>query len=250
VYDGSIDAERLAEYRERGFVRLGPVLDAEELVAVRARVDAARERCPPGVAGVIVNDLWRQEPIVERVVRRFGRFACALIQAPRVVLFQDNLVWKLPGSARIEWHQDYSYQPVSGPVGATLWLSLDDADPASGCLHFVPGTHRLGERAAADFIAGSGQRARPELPPLDLAGRERDVVAVPTAAGELLAHHPLVWHMSPANASARHRRALSVNYLGPDVRWCPSQAPHPFNYALGPRDGDPFDAGRFPVIAR
>jgi len=66
--------------------------------------------------------------------------------------------------------------------------------------------------------------------------------------GELLAHHPLVWHMSPVNSSRHHRRAIAVNWITERVRWKPSQAPHPFNYELGLIDGDPIEGERFPVF--
>ncbi len=63
--------------------------------------------------------------------------------------------------------------------------------------YYIPGTHRLGESQPADFIVGTGQSARPGLPPLDWANRKTETVTVPARARELLVHHPLVWHMSP-----------------------------------------------------
>ncbi len=245
-----LDAVTLEAYRQRGVVRLGTVLEAAEVERLRAALDDLRATRTASAAGMIVHDTWRLAPDCEAVVRApaLARLACRLLGRTQVTLFQDNLVWKLPGSTSIEWHQDYSYQPLSTPAGITLWLSLDHTTPESGCLHYVPGSHRLGECAPADFVAGSGQPRRDDLPPLDIDAHRDAIEAFPTTPGELLAHHPLVWHMSPENQTAVHRRAISINWLAADVRWQPTHAPHPYNYALAPADDDPLDGARFPVF--
>ncbi|MFT7521124.1 MAG: phytanoyl-CoA hydroxylase [Kiritimatiellia bacterium] len=245
-----IDEQQLQHYARDGFVRIGKVLDGSEIDALHAWLDELRERNDTGDYGLIVHNAWRQQPLVESIItsEALTSAARALTGQPRVRLFQDNLVWKLPGSARIEWHQDYSYQPLDGPQSVTLWLCLDHATPESGCMHYIPGTHLLGERLAADFIAGTGQPKRDDLPTLDWRARQDDVVAMRAEPGELLAHHPLVWHMSPKNRSPHHRRAFAVNWIGERVRWKPSQAPHPFNYELGLVDGDDICGQQFPLF--
>ncbi len=169
-----------------------------------------------------------------------------LIGEPEITLFQDNLVWKLPGSGQIEWHQDYSYQPITATPGVTLWVSLDDADPENGCLHYIAGTHLLGECQPADFVVGSEQPKIPGLPPLDWESRADEVVSVSARPGEILAHHPLVWHFTPPNNSARQRRAFTINWITPDARWNPAHSPHPFNYYLAPAAGKRLEGELFP----
>jgi hypothetical protein len=238
-----------ASYREQGFAVVGRVLDP----ATRRRLcDALDEHAPlqaeAGPYGVLRNNL-RCELITVAELVNLGELAAAasaLIGSADVVLFQDNLVWKPPGARRIEWHQDYSYWPLDSPRGVTFWLALDDADEENGCLSYIPGSHHLGERQPADFITGTGQPARPGLPPLNWADREQDAVSVSAAAGELLVHDPLVWHMSGANASTRHRRALTFSWIGGDVRWDPAHAPHPFNLRLAPSAGAAVRGELFP----
>jgi ectoine hydroxylase-related dioxygenase (phytanoyl-CoA dioxygenase family) len=81
---------------------------------------------------------------------------------------------------------------------------------------------------------------------LDAESRQDEVIAMPARAGEVLAHHPLTWHMSPANDSNRHRRAWSVTFVGPEVKWAPEHAPHPFEYQLQPRPGSHLRGELFP----
>ena len=236
-------------FSEDGFAVLGAAIDRPTREAMRDALDAwLIERGERGPFGILRNNIRCEVDCVAEFVNsgQLAMAACELLGLPDVVLFQDNLVWKPRGAARIEWHQDYSYWPLDAPIGVTFWLALDDSDEANGCMHYIPGTHLLGERQPADFIRGSGQPSRAGLPPLQWAERRADVVSVPVKAGHLLAHHPLVWHMSPANETARQRRALTFSWIGSQVRWDPDHAPHPFNFLLGPTAGTAVRGELFP----
>jgi len=174
--------------------------------------------------------------------------AAALLGVDRVTLFQDILINKSPGTAAVQWHQDYSYWPLDSPAGVTLWAALEDADAENGCLRYIPGTHLLGEKHPANFFVGAEQPRREGLDDLDAFRRENEAIDAPVRAGDVLAHHPLTWHMSPDNRSDRHRHAWSVTFLAPGVRWAPEHAPHPFDYELKPERGAPLSGERFPCF--
>lgn len=232
------------ELAERGFVRLGPLLEPAEIERLQDETAPFVGGGGPAGYGVIVHNLWRRVPYCAELVAtgRFGARARELCGAAEVVLFQDHLVAKTAGAAReVAWHQDYAYWPLSAPAGITLWIALDDAREENGCLLYVPGTHKLGERRPAEFVAGATQPAREELPPLEAKARAAEAVAVPAAAGSAIAHHPLVWHMSGPNRTARPRRAWSLTFVDASVRWDPGHAPHPYRYALSPAPGAPLE---------
>jgi phytanoyl-CoA hydroxylase len=242
------DRERTI-YRDQGFVGLDWRLEPAVVRQMRTALeDWARQSAPPGPHGILKNNLWREAPWVADLIHagELAAVACELLSETRVVLFQDNLVWKSPGATRIEWHQDYSYWPLDAPTGVTFWIALDDADVDNGCLHYIPGTHHLGECQPAAFVLGAAQPGCQGLPPLDWRKREREAVARPVVAGEAVAHHPLVWHMSPPNESNRPRRALTLTWISAAVRWDPDHAPHPFNYRLDPRAGSRVEGELFP----
>jgi phytanoyl-CoA dioxygenase PhyH len=234
-----------------GFASLGPVLDGGALASLRGAVDGHLAGLSPAPHGIIVHNLWRRLPAVAAVLEtgQLGRIAAALLGAEEVVLFQDHLIAKTAGAASpVAWHQDYAYWPLDRPAGVTIWIALDDAAEENGCLRYVPGTHRAGERRAAAFVAGAAQPAR-DLPVLEAeaeaemaAGR---VVAVPVAAGAAVAHDPLVWHMSPGNRTAAPRRAWSLSWILPAVRWAPGHAPHPYNLSVAAA-GAPVEGAIFP----
>lgn len=238
---------------EDGFAHLGALLD--EATVERLRGDLRARFGPDPAAsgyGLLHNNLWREAPAFEALVRDGGlaRLVRDLRGADEVVYFQDNLVWKRPGATeRVEWHQDYSYWPLSSPAGLTVWIALDEADAANGCMHYLPGTHRLGECAPQDFVAGATQAPRDDLPPLDARGREHEAVAVAAAPGDVVVHDPLVWHMSPGNSSDRERRAWSLSWILPSNRWDPGHSPHPFNYQYSPRPGSAVEGELFPSFS-
>lgn len=223
----------------QGVVHIPAFIAADAARALHAAIATALDDVPSSDYGLLLNNTWRRVPALESWLRGgpLGPLLTALYGAP-LLLFQDNLVWKRPGTgSAIEWHQDYSYWPLDRPGGLTAWLALDDADVESGALIYAPGTHLLGECEPADFISGSGQPTRDDLPPLDLAAAVRIATAQPVRAGDLLVHHPLVLHRSGPNPTRRERMGLSLTAIDADVRWDTAHAPHPFALSLRPDDG-------------
>ena len=235
-------------YADDGAVALGRVLDERELAAARDAFDALVAGGVTGPYATIVHDAWRRSPALAALVPRLGARACAATGAPALVLFHDHLLWKPPGGEAMAWHQDYSYLPLDRPDGLTLWIALDDVDVANGCLYYLPGSHRRGERRAAWGLRDDGD-PRAALPPIDVADDEPGVPA-PTAAGAAIAHDALIWHRSPPNRSARPRRSWALSFVAPETRWSPRHAPHPRS-AVSPRaEGEPLEADLPRVTAR
>lgn len=103
----------------------------------------------------------------------------------------------------LPWHQDEAYWDTGFRYRALgCWMPLDPATRTSGCMHFLPGSHREGVRAhrhigddpsvhglIADGVDGDGQ------------------VAVPLAPGGATFHHCRTLHRTPPNESDHVRRA-------------------------------------------
>lgn len=233
-----------------GYTRLGRVLDDATVADLLLGLDAfVPDAVPDGPYGVLRHDPWRRLPAFAAVlaVGSVAEAARRVLGVDQVVLFQDHVVWKPPGTREeVRWHQDRSYWPLDAPLGVTLWIALDDADEDNGCLRYVVATHLLGERRPADFVPGAVLGGVGALPPIDLTGREADIESAPCRMGEGLAHDPWVWHASPPNDSDRHRRAWSLTFVTPEARWAPERAPHPYLYELDPAPGAPLDPARFP----
>ncbi len=245
-------AER-RDYREKGFAKFAAFLSIALTQKLRVDLDAyAIANVVPSHYGLIGHNPWQHLPSLREVMDRFvAPFVLDLLACDEIVLFQDVLICKPPGTGQaVQWHQDYSYWPLDSAAGVTLWIALDRADPDNGCLRYIPGTHRLGERQPADFFVGTAQPVLPDLPPLEAAAHQSEVVDMPCRPGDLLAHHALTWHMSPANLSDRPRHAWSLSWISTETRWAPDHAPHPFNYYLQPVPGERVVGDHFPRFRR
>lgn len=225
---------------ETGFAHLPSLVPRPLLEQLRSAVD----RLPlagGGAYGSICHNAWRRDPafMAAAIELELGAIACAAIAARELVWFQDHVIAKPPGGeVAIAWHQDYSYWPLDRHAGLTLWIALDDAGAEGGCLAYVAGTHRGGERRAANFAAGVPARSGAAgLEPIDdRDAGDRGQIA-PVAAGDALVHHPLVWHRSGPNRGNRPRRAWSISWIDPESRWDPRHAAHPFLIDLAPAPG-------------
>lgn len=144
-------------------------------------------------------------------------------------LFQDMALLKPPGGGREKpWHQDKAYfhigvdEPVVG-----VWIALDDATCANGCMHVLPGSHLGGP--ARHVHDRDWQICDSWLEPgLD--------TAVPLPAGSALFFDGFLRHGTPANRTRTRRRAVQFHYARGDVVETAS-AEHERIYGSGSSEG-------------
>lgn len=222
-----------ATLQRDGYALVPGVIDPSACRILRARSEHCRQHRHPALS----NGQWnsshsaREDTGVRRILldAQVAGLAAAALRAGRVWLFEDTFLVKEPGACgEIPWHQDAVYYPVAGDDVVTVWIALDDVNPAGGALRYVRGSHRWCRRfVATEFTSGlvhQGVRLEP-IPDLD----EADVVTVPCRQGDALVHLGQTLHGSGPNLISRPRRALSASYLGPAARWAPPSVPwsHP-----------------------
>jgi hypothetical protein len=220
--------DKTLNWSRDGFAVLGPlVTDAAELAQLVQIVDdlvgeAAGQRPevrdlvgagggPARVAQVVAPAQLRPEladlPLMDR-----ARTLIADFFGPNV---RTELAMIIAKPARdggeVPWHQDAAYweRGVRHRAGS-IWIALQDVDVANGCLHFVPGSHRLDvvehEPIAADATS-HGLQLRPEA----LNEFVIDPVAVPLLAGHATLHDGYTLHHSGENQTEGVRRALVLS---------------------------------------
>jgi len=104
------------------------------------------------------------------------------------------------------WHQDNAYfnwLPLEKV--ATSWLALDDATVENGCMHVLPGGHKLGALRHHHTIDC-------EIFP-DRIDRSQ-ALPVPLNAGGAMFFSAMLPHQTPPNSTAERRRALQFQYRG------------------------------------
>ena len=147
------------------------------------------------------------------------------------LIFQSMALIKPPhlGSEK-PWHQDTAYfnaVPLDAVLG--IWLALDDARVANGCMHVLPGQHRRGPLRhclGPVLTPGPDGKTLVTAPQTDcqlIAARVDPAKAVPIElpAGGVLFFHGLLPHQTPANCSGQRRRALQFHYRAGASRLAP-----------------------------
>ena len=223
-------------YGRQGFLHLGEIIAAGDIDALRQRADELAlghrvndrveiqrdtggryDELPdvtrsgtPGdllyrkIQGLEADDLYAvvlSDPIfVDIAARHYGRHA-------PVSLFRAMVMNKPAGQGTIlPWHQD------GGDVWAldrdplvTIWIALDDATIANGCVEVIPGSHRLGllSRQGSTVSEEDAERYCPDDTVLPLE--------VPAGHGVLM--HNWLIHRSGVNPTAVPRRAFTACYM-------------------------------------
>src|ERR671910_2231550 len=59
-------------------------------------------------------------------------------------MMQSMLFLKAGGKPGQAWHQDEAHIPTRDRSLTGVWIALDDATVANGCLWVIPGSHRAG----------------------------------------------------------------------------------------------------------
>ncbi len=152
-------------------------------------------------------DIVRDEAILDAVEDLIG---------PDILCWGSSFFTKKARDPRfVSWHQDSTYYGLSEPETATVWYAFTESAPRSGCMRFVPGSHRGGildheETRDADNLLMRGQTVR--------GVDEAAAVDVVLRPGEFSVHHESVVHGSRPNRSGAPRIGLSIHYVAPDVR--------------------------------
>ena len=112
------------------------------------------------------------------------------------------------------WHQDEAYwNPSVLPHSLSVWLPLDTATVESGCLQFIPKSHK-GEVRWHRHINNDPLVHGLVTDDVDPS----EAVACPIAAGGATFHHCRTLHYSAPNSTPKARRAYILVFSGPSQK--------------------------------
>jgi len=106
-----------------------------------------------------------------------------------------------------QFHLDQAAWPFTDGRAAVMWIALDDSSVESGCVWYLPGTHKdeayesgFGTRYALDAVCDD----RPHW-------RRIAAVPVPAGAGDGIVHSGLVAHLGGPNMTPNDRRVVVLH---------------------------------------
>lgn len=192
----AMSADRAAAYRAR-----------LEAVEADAKDDTARRkmlRRNTNIVADFVDEITRLPAITDRVASILGE--------DLLVLDASFFIKEAQSASFVTWHQDLHYWGLEGEEEVTAWVALSPSTRRSGCMRFVPGSHRqiVEHRDTFDEqnLLTRGQELAVEVD-------ERDAVDVELAPGEFSLHHGRVFHASEPNTSDDRRIGLVIRYISP-----------------------------------
>ena len=238
-----VSRAQCAEFKARGFVAIERIMPDEEIAWLGEVYDRLFEERTQTVPGGYF-DLSRpydspgedlQPQILVPEVRfselrrtsfwRNGRAIAAQLLGvdSKQLRGWGHMIRKPPRvGAALPWHQDEAYwDPSFDYVALGSWTPLDPATLESGCMSFIPGSHR-GDVAAHRHVNDDPTVHGLYAPDVDAS----NAVAVPMPPGGAIFHHCRILHSSGANRSGRGRRAYANEWqLEPMRRESPAHRP-------------------------
>jgi ectoine hydroxylase-related dioxygenase (phytanoyl-CoA dioxygenase family) len=232
--DRLTDAQ-IASYREQGFLVIENFLDPQELEQWRAftqeavdqRLEAFRGGArQTGTSAFLANqqdpDAYYAQVFTQclkladthagmrglMLDSRLGRMAATLAGVDGIRIWHDQALFKPPFGNPTGWHLDDPYWSFDSRDAISLWVALDDATLANGCMWYIPGSHKT----ATYENAGIGQNLA-DLFKIYPQWRAIEPVACPCPAGSAVFHNGLTAHGAGANMTNRPRRAMTCAYM-------------------------------------
>jgi len=252
---------QVGEFRARGFLKGGAVLDSDRVEELRKDLDRviregnSASGKPVRICNLsgkddtpvwqVVNIWMASDPFRDLIShRKIVDEIAQLLEAKQLRVWHDQIQFKPPNHGGVNhWHQDGPYWPILTPKNlVTAWTALDDVDESNGCMSMVPGSHLWGNHirlleGIEDF----------QQMPTNLAGHKVEVVRCPVRKGEVHYHHAMTWHGSHGNASNRPRRAIAIHYMAENVCY-DAGGEHIMKRFVEVEDGAPLAGETFPLV--
>ena len=222
----------LKHYHDDGFVGPIDVLSQEQAYQHRQRLQTAESafgeihyRAKAHTILTSAFELATLPDVLDKVEQMIG---------PNILLYNATYIIKEPHSPSfVSWHQDLTYWGLSHDDQVTMWLALSPASLESGCMRFIPGSHKTGmvqhhETDDHDNVLLQGQTVS--------AVKDDEAVFCPLQPGQASFHHGWTLHASMANQSDDRRIGLNVQFLATHVR----QTKHDLDSAMLVRGVDEY----------
>jgi hypothetical protein len=202
---------QLAAYHEDGFVIPDYRLPEDVVADIRSaharlvdRYPEFTDYCP----ALLSYDLGflnyaRNPEILDLVAQVLG---------PDIALWNSSFFAKPARHGRkTPWHQDGEYWPIRPLATCTVWMAIDGATRANGCLRVIHGSHKEARLRPHHTNPSPDLTLNQEL--LLSEPEEAAAVHLEMEAGQISLHDVYLIHGSEANHSDRPRRGMTLRFM-------------------------------------
>ena len=222
--------EQIRFYKENGYLRLEQISPPEEVEYLRDvydrlfaekvgrregayfdAVSADEDDEKPQTSPQIINPVHFAPELKKTIFRRNALAIAKQLLAPNAYGVFEHAILKPAGiGAPTPWHQDeaFRFDYAPGYKEISIWMPLQPVDASSGCLEFIPGSHR--QRVLRHASPNNDARIHALMCVDDFD--ETKAVACPLPAGGCTIHHCRTLHHAGANTSPNPRRAYILAF--------------------------------------
>ncbi len=229
----TLTQQEVQSYRENGFLLVENFLNETELSYWRHAVtEAIRERGGKKMPGSEVKigeddginkdsfyyskvfdqmlNLWQTNEAVKKIMldENIGKMVAELAGWDVTRIWHDQALIKRPWANPTSWHLDTPFWSFSDRRAMSIWVALDDATYANGCLYFIPGSFQ--STSFENPGIGINMDAIFDFYPQFIKSPS---VAVPMKAGSCSFHNGLTIHAAGANMTNGFRMAMTCAYM-------------------------------------
>lgn len=221
---GSLPDIQVDQYRRDGYLSPLRVLSHEQALACRATVEALEGGYADSALPHPANFYFRVNAhVVVPCVAEITRHP-AVLDMVESILGPDLLVWSAElfiKEARtdkiVSWHQDLTYWGLGADAEqVTAWIAISPATVESGCMRFVPQSHRQDIQPHNDTFSDNNLLSRGQEIAVEVD--ESSAVDITLQPGEMSLHHGRMFHASGPNVSNDRRIGIAIRYVTPQVR--------------------------------
>lgn len=207
-------------YDRDGFVFPVDIVDTAEAATLRADLEAGEAELAgrPEALAMLRSYTDRLLPSFDALTRH-----PRLIDAASQILGPDLLVWsgalflkEANTPSFVTWHQDLTYWGLDDTDEITAWFALSPATVESGCMRFMPGSHRDQLVPHVDSFSENNLLTRGQEVAIEVD--EDQAVDVVLKPGQASLHHGHLIHASGPNRSDDRRIGIAIRYIKPSMK--------------------------------
>ena len=209
--------EQVTGYQKNGFVSPVPVFNAAEIAACRTDVEQTETTMGEFFRGIGQTKFYLRFPWAFKMATHPKLLdAVEDLIGPDIMIYHNTAWIKEPSdNAYVSWHQDNTYFGHDPCEVLTAWIALSPATEQSGCMQFLPGSHKGKVKKHKDTFDKNNLLTRGQT--IENVPK-KETVPIILKPGQLSLHHPLTVHASGLNKSKSKRIGFAIqSYIGSNV---------------------------------
>ena len=214
-----LSESQVEQYRRDGYIAPLRMFSEDQAAEYRRELEAAEASMGGHLRAPCNTKFYLRYPWAHALATN-ARLLDAVedLIGPDIMLYHNTAWLKGAGTdSYVSWHQDNTYFGHDPCEVLTAWIALSPATEETGCMQFLPGTHRLGQLALRDPDTG-GANMLSSGATADFDVSSVSPVPIVLQPGEISIHHAFLIHGSSPNRGRERRLGITFIYHPPHLR--------------------------------